>query len=64
MLAYCLSLAPDLDYVKQYITANGLSYSKLIKDSKGVEDPDASRRVEFKVLLKAEDNMKNIKGGF
>lgn len=64
VLAYCLSLAPDLDYVKQYITANGLSYSKLIKDSKGVEDPDASRRVEFKVLLKAEDNMKNIKGVF
>ena len=64
VLAYCLSLTPDLDYVKQYITANGLSYSKLIKDSKGLEDPDASRRVEFKVLLKAEDNMKNIKGGF
>ena len=38
------------DIVYELVTANGLSYSKLICAESGTEDKDASRRVEFKLL--------------
>lgn len=60
VLSYCLTLDPDFAYMKQYVTANGLSYSKLITYADGSENHKASRRVEFKVLLKAEANMETI----
>ncbi|MBE6457529.1 MAG: OmpA family protein [Alphaproteobacteria bacterium] len=52
VLAYCLTQVDDFEYMKQNITANGLSYSKLITDKNGRENKAASRRVEFRVLLK------------
>ena len=38
--------------LQQILTAKGRSYSDLVYDADGVEDPDASRRVEFKFSLK------------
>jgi outer membrane protein OmpA-like peptidoglycan-associated protein len=47
------------DWVKERLTANGLSSSKLIfKD--GQEDRERSRRVEFRVRTNAEDRMIKI----
>ena len=53
---YCLNM-PTLSRVQklklqQILTAKGRSYSDLVYDADGVEDPDASRRVEFKFSLK------------
>ena len=60
VLSYCLSMDNDFAYMKEYVTANGLSYSKLVKYDNGAENHSASRRVEFRVLLKAEANMETI----
>ena len=64
VLEYCLELpkfsSEDFDYLKEVITANGLSFSRLIKDSNGIENKSASRRVEFRVLMKSDDNIKDI----
>ncbi|MBQ3278135.1 MAG: OmpA family protein [Clostridia bacterium] len=53
---YCLnlkSLTKDQKAMLQKIlTAKGKSYSDLVYDEYGREDPDASRRVEFKFSLK------------
>ena len=38
--------------LQQILTAKGRSYSDLVYDANGNEDPDASRRVEFKFSLK------------
>lgn len=61
-LQYCLSLnfpEKNFDELKEFITANGLSFSHLRKIN-GVEDKNASRRVEFRVLTKAEAKIKDI----
>lgn len=49
-----LSLDTNWDWMKSSLTANGLSSSKLIFDSSGQENPDCSRRVEFRVVTDAE----------
>ena len=53
---YCLNmrtLTPaQKAKLKEILTAKGRSYSDLVYDANGVEDPDASRRVEFKFSLK------------
>lgn len=47
------------NWLINFFTANGLSYSQMIiKD--GVEDPEASRRVEFRVRTKAERRIEEI----
>ncbi len=53
---YCLNM-PGLTreqklMLQQILTAKGRSYSDLVYDEYGREDPDASRRVEFKFSLK------------
>ena len=53
---YCLNM-PSLTRsqklkLQEILTAKGRSYSDLVYDANGVEDPDASRRVEFKFSLK------------
>ena len=53
---YCLNM-PSLtgeqkSKLQQILTAKGKSYSDLIYDENGREDPEASRRVEFKFSLK------------
>lgn len=64
VLEYCLTLPnftkDDFNYMKDFITANGLSFSRYIRDSKGYEDKAASRRVEFRILTNAEATIESI----
>lgn len=46
-------------WIKEVLTANGLSSSKLIKHN-GIEDKEASRRVEFKVNTKSIEKIAEI----
>lgn len=48
------------DWLRQKLTANGLSSSQLIVDDEGIEDPDSSRRVEFVVVTDAETRLSSI----
>jgi outer membrane protein OmpA-like peptidoglycan-associated protein len=64
VLRYCLQTihaSPYLNWVKQNLTANGLSSSKPIhiKDT-AIEDKLASRRVEFRIRTNAERKIEEI----
>jgi outer membrane protein OmpA-like peptidoglycan-associated protein len=48
------------DWLKQYLTANGLSSAKVIRDDNGNEDSERSRRVEFKVRTDAVSRIATI----
>lgn len=61
---YCLRM-PSLNAqqkakLQQILTAKGRSYSDLIYDANGVEDADASRRVEFKFSLKDSEMIEEM----
>ena len=62
VLTYCLSMtAGDLkEWTKYRLTSNGLSSSKIIMDSCGVENKVLSRRVEFKVRTNATEVIDKI----
>lgn len=63
VLMYCYSLINDpilKDMMKKYITANGLSSSKLIFTDKGYEDKIKSRRVEFRTRTNSENRIVQI----
>ena len=47
-------------WLKQYLTANGLSSAKVIRDEQGIENKDKSRRVEFKVRTDADSRIATI----
>ena len=47
-------------WLRQYLTANGLSSSHPVFDKDGVEDPARSRRVEFRVRTDAETRIEKI----
>lgn len=47
------------DWARKLITANGLSSSRP-RENNGVEDRDASRRVEFRVLTRAKEQLLKI----
>ena len=49
------------EWIKKNLTANGLSSSKLIRDSSGNENKEESRRVEFRVVTKSEKLIDEIK---
>ena len=49
--AYVIEADPELE---EYITTKGFSYDKPIFAEDGSVDMDASRRVEFRFILKAE----------
>ena len=56
-LQFVLSLpavVSNRDWLIARLTANGLSSSRLIRTSGGVENPEASQRVEFRVRTNAE----------
>lgn len=53
------SIAESKDWVRKYLTANGLSSSKLILVN-GKEDKERSRRVEFRVRTNAEKRIVKI----
>ena len=48
------------DWLKQHLTANGLSSSKLIRHPGGTENKKESRRVEFRVRTNAEKRIAEI----
>lgn len=61
---YCLDM-PSLSRqqktkLQQILTAKGRSYADLIYDRNGVEDADASRRVEFKFSLKDSEMIEEM----
>ena len=67
VLDYCLSLVEDsvqydemVNWAKFKITANGLSYSRPIRNGDGTENKSLSRRVEFKVRTNAEKQLEEI----
>jgi outer membrane protein OmpA-like peptidoglycan-associated protein len=62
-LAYVMSLPADqaqVAWLRRFVTANGLSSSRLITDDKGAEDVARSRRVEFRVRTDAETRIEKI----
>lgn len=63
VLAYTYNItvsAPDRRWFEERFRANGMSSSKLIKYNNGQENIQASRRVEFRVLTKAEEKIYEI----
>jgi len=50
----------DTDWVKQHVTANGLSSSKPILNSDGSENSKKSQRVEFRIITDSEAKMAKI----
>ena len=64
VLMYCHEVAPDKykNLMKQHVTANGLSSSKLIYQEDGTEDMARSRRVEFRTRTNADRRIKEILG--
>lgn len=63
VLMYCYSLIHDKAYkdlMKKYVTANGLSSSKLVYDQNGHEDKLRSRRVKFRTRTNAENKIVQI----
>ncbi len=61
---YCLRM-PSLDsarkqQLQKILTAKGRSYADLIYNSAGLEDPQASRRVEFKFSLKDSEMIEEM----
>ncbi len=65
VLKYILSLNAlrpfeDVDWLRLHLTANGLSSSKTITNSKGIEDKKLSRRVEFRIKTNAQKRIIEI----
>ena len=50
----------DRQWIKEKLTANGLSSSKMVQNDDGIEDRDRSRRVEFRVRTNAEKRIVDI----
>jgi outer membrane protein OmpA-like peptidoglycan-associated protein len=62
-LVFALSLPEVNDergWLRQYLTANGLSSSHPVFDGQGVEDSARSRRVEFRIRTDAETRIAKI----
>lgn len=61
VLEYCYKMAnsEEKKWLEKYATANGLSSSHPILID-GLEDRTKSRRVEFRIMTKSEDNIKEI----
>lgn len=63
VLEYVLSQIKNeelFNWTKSYLTANGLSSSKIILNSDKTENKELSRRVEFRVKTNAEKRIVNI----
>lgn len=64
VLMYCLERSgvdrDHRDWLRQRLTANGLSSSKLVYTADQVEDRERSRRVEFRVRTNAEVRIARI----
>lgn len=54
------SLLNDLSWLREHVTANGLSYSKRIFNADGKENYSRSQRVEFRVRTDADSRIEKI----
>lgn len=54
------SLGGDMEWLREHITAIGMSYSKRIYNANGKENYSRSQRVEFRVRTDAESKMEKI----
>ena len=52
------------DWLRTTLRSNGLSFAKPVYDLEGREDADRSRRVEFRVLTKAKEELMRIIGKY
>ena len=63
VLKYIMNI-PQLNQYEEWlidnITSNGMSYSKRIFDENNVENKDASRRVEFRVITNSDEIINEI----
>ena len=62
-LKYVMSLRPvtaELSWLRRYVTANGLSSSRLVFDKDGSENFTRSQRVEFRVRTDSESRIARI----
>lgn len=63
VLKYIMNI-PQLNQYEEWlidnITSNGMSYSKRIFDKNNVENKDASRRVEFRVITNSDEIINEI----
>ena len=57
------AISGNRDWLKQYLTANGLSSSKLIANLDGTQNREESRRVEFRVRTNAEKQLDKLLEG-
>lgn len=48
------------DWIKQNVSSVGLSSSKMIKDDNGMEDKLASKRVTFRIITNAEEQLRKL----
>lgn len=64
VLEYVFQTTPEKEkvWLREHLTANGLSSSKIVRRSDGNEDLDRSRRVEFRIRIKAEETMRSMAG--
>lgn len=46
---------------RQYVSASGRAYANIVHDAKGIEDKDASRRIEIKFRIKNEKAINELK---
>lgn len=54
------SVSSEREWIREHLTANGLSSSKPILTENGIEDKSLSRRVEFRVRTNAEKRIAKI----
>ena len=59
-LCYGFTPEPLLSWVRGNVTANGMSFSKLVIDQDGAENASQSRRVEFTVVIDSYTKLKEI----
>ena len=66
VLGYVMSLSKVVEqhysWVKANVAAVGYSSSKLVMNEKGLEDENRSRRVSFRVITNAEEQIRKILG--
>lgn len=65
VLTYCYTnkniiIEENQKWLEQQLRANGMSFAKLIYDAEGKQNLEKSRRVEFRVLTKAQEKIYKI----
>ena len=56
-------ISDQKEWIKANVAAVGFSSSRVILDEEGIEDPDRSRRVTFRVITNAETQIRQILDG-